>query len=46
MDLAVRALGVPGSAVVVLRGGTSRSKVLRIVGNDALLLERVRELPA
>lgn len=41
-----RALGVPASAVQVLRGATSRSKVLHVAGDEARLLERVRELLA
>ena len=39
-----KALSVPGSAVAVVAGGTSRLKTLRIVGDAAALVERLQTL--
>jgi uncharacterized protein (TIGR00251 family) len=39
--LLARSLGVPPSAVAILRGGTGRDKLVRIVGLDVATLERL-----
>lgn len=39
-----KALGVPGSAVSVIAGGTSRLKTLRILGDPAALAKSVEAL--
>ncbi|MDX8441769.1 DUF167 family protein [Mesorhizobium australafricanum] len=39
-----KALGVPGSSVSVVAGGTSRLKTLRILGDTAALVKRVEAL--
>ncbi|TPM25980.1 DUF167 family protein [Mesorhizobium sp. B2-3-5] len=39
--LVARALGVPGSAVSVVAGGTARLKTLRVVGEPATLAKSV-----
>ncbi|PBB81786.1 hypothetical protein CK218_09150 [Mesorhizobium sp. WSM3879] len=42
--MVAKALGVPGSAVSVVAGGTSRLKTLRIWGDAAELAKRVEAL--
>ncbi|RRH94642.1 DUF167 domain-containing protein [Mesorhizobium tamadayense] len=42
--LVAKALGVPGSAVSVVAGGTSRLKTLRILGDAAVLVKGVEAL--
>jgi len=42
--LLAKALGVPGSAVSVVAGGTARLKTLRVVGDAAELAARVEAL--
>ncbi|PBC05858.1 DUF167 family protein [Mesorhizobium sp. WSM3860] len=42
--MVAKALGVPGSAVSVVAGGTSRLKTLRIWGDAATLAESVEAL--
>jgi len=42
--LVAKALGVPGSAVSVVAGGTSRLKTLRVVGDAAALVKSVEAL--
>ncbi|MEZ2331738.1 DUF167 family protein [Mesorhizobium sp. RCC_202] len=42
--LLAKALGVPGSAVSVVAGGTSRLKTLRVVGDAPELAARVEAL--
>ncbi|RUU11394.1 DUF167 domain-containing protein [Mesorhizobium sp. USDA-HM6] len=42
--MVAKALGVPGSAVSVVAGGTSRLKTLRILGDAAALVKRVEAL--
>jgi hypothetical protein len=44
--LIAAALDVPGSAVEVAQGATSRRKTLRIAGDPARLLERLERLTA
>ncbi|KUM23844.1 hypothetical protein AU467_08465 [Mesorhizobium loti] len=39
-----KALGVPGSAVSVVGGGTSRLKTLRILGEPTVLVKRVEAI--
>ncbi len=41
-----QALDVPGSAVEVAQGATSRLKTLRIAGDPARLIERLERLTA
>jgi uncharacterized protein YggU (UPF0235/DUF167 family) len=41
-----RALEVPGSAVDVIHGATSRQKTLRVVGDPARLSQRIETLLA
>lgn len=42
--LVAKALGVPGSSVSVVAGGTARLKTLRIVGDAAELAKRIEAL--
>ena len=42
--LVAKALGVPGSAVSVVSGGTARLKTLRVAGDPAVLAKRVEAL--
>ncbi|RWA80546.1 DUF167 family protein [Mesorhizobium sp.] len=42
--MVARALGVPGSAVSVIAGGTSRLKTVRILGDTAALVKSVGAL--
>ena len=42
--LVAKALGVPGSAVSVVSGGTARLKTLRVTGDPAVLAKRVEAL--
>jgi uncharacterized protein YggU (UPF0235/DUF167 family) len=42
--LVAKALGVPGSAVSVVAGGTSRLKTLRVVGDAAALVKSIEAL--
>ncbi|AZO10741.1 MULTISPECIES: DUF167 family protein [unclassified Mesorhizobium] len=42
--LVAKALGVPGSSVSVVSGGTSRLKTLRVLGDPAALAKRVEGL--
>ena len=42
--LVAKALGVPGSAVSVVAGGTSRLKTLRVVGDGAALVKSIEAL--
>ncbi|MET3522577.1 DUF167 domain-containing protein [Mesorhizobium abyssinicae] len=42
--LVAKALGVPGSSVSVVTGGTARLKTLRIVGDAAELAKRIEAL--
>jgi hypothetical protein len=45
-EAVARALGLPPSAVQVIRGATSRSKLLRLAGDPAILDPRIKELLA
>ncbi|UCI08517.1 DUF167 family protein [Mesorhizobium sp. B1-1-8] len=42
--MVAKALGVPGSAVAVIAGGTARLKTLRILGDAATLVNRLQAL--
>ncbi|MDX8500307.1 DUF167 family protein [Mesorhizobium sp. VK4C] len=42
--MVAKALGVPGSAVSVVAGGTSRLKTLRVLGDAAVLAKSVEAL--
>ncbi|TGP22136.1 MULTISPECIES: DUF167 family protein [unclassified Mesorhizobium] len=42
--LVAKALGVPGSAVSVVGGGTSRLKTVRVLGDAGALVKRVEAL--
>jgi len=42
--LVAKALGVPGSAVSVVNGGTARLKTLRVAGDPAVLAKSVEAL--
>ncbi|RWB18614.1 MAG: DUF167 domain-containing protein [Mesorhizobium sp.] len=42
--MVAKALGVPGSAVSVIAGGTSRLKTMRILGDTAALVKSVGAL--
>ncbi|RUW72716.1 MULTISPECIES: DUF167 family protein [unclassified Mesorhizobium] len=44
VKLVAKALGVPGSSVSVVAGGTARLKTLRIVGDAAELAKRIEAL--
>ncbi|TIV92880.1 MAG: DUF167 domain-containing protein, partial [Mesorhizobium sp.] len=42
--MVAKALGVPGSAVSVVAGGTSRLKTVRVLGDAAALVKSVEAL--